>query len=131
MVVADTVPVIFPVTCDKIRMKVLIEFTVLRIEIEIAETPVLQPLRLYVDRGDRLPLADLADRLFWEDLNSLNQDANTLFACFCAPEVKFWLLQESFRETSDEPRIRRRDVEVRLLEIETVAVRDSVGDDQV
>ena len=131
MVVADIMPVILPVSGNKVCVQVLIEFAVLRIEIEIAEAPVLQPLRLHVDRGDRLPLTDLADRLFWEDLDSLYQDAGTLFACFCAPEVKFGLLQESFCETSDELRIRGREVEVRLLEIETVAGRDSVGDDQV
>jgi len=131
MVVADIMPVIFPVSGNKVCVDVLIEFAVLRIEIEIAETPVPQPLRLHVDRGDRLPLADLADRLFWEDLDSLYQDAGTLFAGFCTPEVKFRLLQESFRETSDELGVRGREVEVRLLEIETVAVRNSVGDDQV
>lgn len=131
MVMADIMPVIFPVTCNKIRMKVLIEFAVLRIEIEIVETPVLQPLRLHVDRGDRLELADLADRLFWKDLDSHYQDVGTLFAGFCASEVKFGILQEPFCETSDELRIRGREVEVRLLEIETVATRDSVIENQV
>jgi hypothetical protein len=124
-------PVILPVSGNKVCVQVLIEFTVLRIEIEIAEAPVLQPLRLYVDRGDRLELTDLADRLFWEDLDSLYQDTNTLFAGFCATEVKFGILQESFRETSDELGVGGREVEVCLLEIETVAGGDSVIENQV
>jgi len=106
VIMADIMPVILPVSGNKVYVKVLMEFAVLRIEIEIAEVPVLQPLRLHVDRGDRLPLADLADRLFWEDLDSLYQDVGTLFAGFCASEVKFGILQESFCETSDELGVR-------------------------
>ncbi len=131
MVVTDIVPVILPESGNKVCVDVLIEFAILRVEIDITENPIPQPLRLYVDRGDRLPLADLADRLFWEDLDSLYQDSNTLFAGFCAPEVKFGILQESFRETSDELWVGGREVKVRLLEIETVAGGDSVIENQV
>jgi len=106
MVMADIMPVILPVSGNKVCMEVFIEFAVRRIEIEIAETSVLQSLRLYVDRGDRFELADLADLFFWEDLNPLDQEICTCFSCFCGSQIKFRLLQESFRETSDELGIR-------------------------